>query len=175
MVYILKITDYGGLQRFSHSLGRLKTSIPVMPRRAMRRWGNVCEKHLKRSARQAGISSFRGEAGLFGRGIEYRQAENSDYGQLFMRIHGVYLDSMEDHWVSLKRSRGVLMAWARSARSPEIRHKAGLVDAGLRGHKGIYVHRHPFIAAGMTSARSKLRPVIRREAQRTIKESFGGS
>lgn len=169
MVKLIIINTAGDFYRAANTLNRMKKRLPAMTILGMRRWGKILEKHMKRSARNAGISDSTGL--LQGKGIEWRQGKRSETGHLFMRLYGIYLDSMEPHFVNLTRRRTRLLLWAKMARSPRIRKGAEDVEEGkVRGYS-VFVKPHPFIAAGYRSARRKLRPVLKRVAARAIQGS----
>lgn len=163
MVHVIRITTAGDFDRAISSLNKMKHSLPQMTIRGMHRWGKILEKDTKRSARDVGIRDSTGL--LFSKGIEYRQGPRSSIGFLFIRQHGVYLDSMQPHFVSVKRTRTVLLGWALHARSSSIATKAMLVQLGKMKRFSIYVRPHPFIAEGYRTARPKLRAVLKRDRE----------
>lgn len=150
------------------TLKRINTRLPSMTREGMRQWGrDRLVPHLKRSAGRAGIQSSTGT--LFGNGIRWQQGKKSDKGYLFMRLYGIYLDSMEPHWVKIDRSRVRLLRWARTARSDRIRDKAQDITAGVRTKFSIKVKPHPFIRRGYKNAKSELGRMFKRTTQRAIR------
>jgi hypothetical protein len=121
---------------------------------------------MKSAAQDKGIQKFTGT--LFNSGIEWRQENNSNVGYLFMRMYGTYLDEKPAHWVSIKRSRTILLAWAMQARSARIRMKAQKVSAGTMKSFSIRVKPHPFVYSGYRRAIPKLAPMLKGEAQRVV-------
>ncbi len=168
MVKVIIIKTSGDLKNAVISLNRIKKKLPKMTRLGMRRWGKILVRDMKLSARRAGIRDFKGI--LQTTGIRWDQGVRSDTGYLFIRLYGIYLDSMTPKYVAVKRSRTVLLRWAKLARSPSIRRKARMVERKELKSFAIYVKPHPFIATGFGRARPKLRPVLRRVAVRGIKE-----
>lgn len=166
MVQVIRINTEGDFVKAVATLNRAKHTLPRMTILGMHRWGKILERHMKRAAKNAGIADYSGL--LMGKGIEYRQGPRSENGYLFIRLHGVYLDSMKPHYVSVKRSRTTLLGWAAHARSGSIQTKAMLVQLGRMKRFSIYVKPHPFIATGYRTARPKLRPVLKRIAARAI-------
>ena len=130
MSIVLRIQTQGDVVNTVRSLNRIKKKMPQMTRLGMRRWGNILEKDMKTSARNARIGKFTGT--LQGKGIRYEQGKRSDKGQLFIRLYGVYLDSMRPHFVNVTRRRTTLLTWAKRARSMSIRMKANEVSKGER-------------------------------------------
>lgn len=163
MVQVIRITTAGDFIKAVNTLNRVKKTLPAMTIRGMHRWGKILEKHTKRAARDAGIADFSGL--LSSRGIEYRQGPKSETGYLFIRLYGVYLDSMKPHFVNVTRTRTILLMWAMNARSGAIREKAFLVQARKLRKFSIYVKPHPFIAEGYRTARPKLRAVLKRDRE----------
>lgn len=146
-------------------LNRIKRRVPEMTREEMRKWGRILEKDLRHAARQARISP-----GVLteGKGIEWRQRKRSNTGYLFMKIYGIYLDSMKPHFVNVTRQRSRLLMWASIARKAPIRRKAEDVIRGKRAKFSVYVRPHPFIHTGYTRARKKLRPILKRGVSRAV-------
>jgi hypothetical protein len=168
MTKIIIIRTSGDLVNGVVSLNRIKKRLPEMVRIGMMRWGKILVRDMKISARRAKINRFTGS--LQGKGVRWEQGPRSDIGYLFMRLHGVYLDSMGPHYVNVTRRRTSLLAWAKTARSAVIRRKAGLVERKELKKFAIYVKPHPFIANGYRRARPKLRAVLKRLAARGVNE-----
>ncbi|MHA1168263.1 MAG: hypothetical protein ACTSRU_10615 [Candidatus Hodarchaeales archaeon] len=166
MVKVIVIRTSGDLINAVKSLNRIKKKLPEMVNRGMRRWGRILVRDMKLSARKARIKQFTGT--MQGLGIRWEQGVRSDVGVLFMRLYGVYLDSMRPHYVSITRRRTRLLAWAKLARSSTIRRKARMIEKKELKSFGIYVEPHPFIAQGYGRARPKLRPVMKRLASRGV-------
>jgi len=167
MVHVIHIRTTGELMALPVTLNRIRRKLPSMTRKEMRKWGKILERDMKNSVRLSGINRHKGE--LSTTGIDWRQGPRSDHGELFMRIYGVYLDSMSPHWVSVTRRRTRLLAWAKQARSSSIRTKARSVEKGELKSFGVYVRKHPFIQAGYRRARPKLRSLLKRAAIRGVK------
>ena len=118
---------------------------------------------MKIAAINAGIRPHTGT--LFSHGIRWEQRPRGRIGKLFIRLYGVQLDSMDTHWVSVKKSRSRLLSWARQARRSSIRRRARLVDEGKINSFGIFVRPKPFIRRGYMVARPKLTAIMKRELQ----------
>jgi hypothetical protein len=167
MVYVIRISTSGDFVKAENVLNRAKKRLPEMSRLGMKRWGNILERDLKRSAFiQAGIKNFTGT--LQSTGIRYEQGEKSDVGRLFIRQYGIYLDSMAPHFVNVKRRRSGLLAWAKRANADWIRKKANLVEQRKLSKFSIHVKPHPFIVNGYRTARPKLRAVLKRVANKSV-------
>jgi len=164
MVKVIVINTAGDLFKAVRTLDRIRNKIPKMTREVMRKWGHVLVKDTKASAINADIKSFSGV--LQGKGIRWEQGKRSDEGYLFIRLYGVYLDSMSPHFVSVTRRRTRLLAWAR--KSNKFERKARMVGNRKLTKFSIYVKPHPFIAGGYRRARPKLRPMINRATKQAI-------
>ena len=169
MVKIIYITTAGDIVKGARTLNRIKKRLPEMTRKGMRRWGKILVRDMKVSARRAGIRDF--SRTLLTTGIRWDQGKKSDHGELFMRLHGVYLDSMAPHFVSVTRRRSRLLAWAKLARSSSISRKARRLEKGEIRRFSIFVRPHPFIANGYRRARPKLRSILKQEASKAIQAS----
>ena len=149
------------------TLKRIHTRLPSMTREGMRQWGGILEQELKRSAHRAGIRSSTGT--LFNKGIRWQQGKKSDQGYLFMRLHGIYLDSMKPHYVNVHKGRVRLLRWARMARSGKIRDKAQDIDAGVSKKFSIKVYPHPYINRGYRKAKSRLSRLFKKTTRAAIR------
>ena len=129
------------------------------------RWGKILERDMKNSLGEV-TSTFKGTSQE--KGIRWEQGKRSYVGHLFMRREYLALDNMRPHWVSVKRSRTRLLAWARQAQVPNIRRRARMVESGQIKRFGVYVAPHPFISRGWRRARPKLRPILNIMATRAI-------
>ncbi len=166
MVKVIIIKTSGDLFNAVTTLNRIKKRLPKMVRKGMMRWGRILVRDMKLSARRARIKDFTGT--LQGLGIRWDQGVRSDTGFLFMRLYAIYLDSMRPHYVNVTRRRTRLLVWAKTARNPNIRRKARMVEKRELKSFAIYVKPHPFIAQGYRRARPKLRPVLKRLAERGV-------
>ncbi len=166
MVKVIIIKTSGDLVTAVATLNRIKRKLPQMIRKGMMRWGKILVRDMKLSARKARIKPHTGT--LQGLGIRWDQGVRSDVGVLFMRLYGIYLDSMRPHYVNVTRRRTRLLAWAKIARSANIRRKARMVEKRELKSFAIYVKPHPFIAQGFRRAGPKLKPVLKRLASRGI-------
>ena len=166
MVKVILVKTTGDLKNAVISLNRIKKKLPKMIRLGMKRWGNILARDMKLSARRANIKDFQGI--LQSTGIRWEQGVKSDTGFLFMRLYAIFLDSMSPKYVAVKRTRTVLLRWAKLARSPRIRRKAKMVETKELKSFAVYVKPHPFIARGYGRARPKLRAVLKRVAARGI-------
>ena len=166
MVKVIIIKTSGDLFNAVTTLNRIKKRLPKMVRKGMMRWGRILVRDMKLSARRARIKDFTGT--LQGLGIRWDQGVRSDTGFLFMRLYAIYLDSMRPHYVNVTRRRTRLLVWAKTARNPNIRRKARMVEKRELKSFAIYVKPHPFIAQGYRRARPKLRPVLKRLASRGV-------
>lgn len=150
------------------TLKRINARLPSMTREGMRQWGrDRLVPHLKRSAGRAGIQSVSGT--LFNKGIRWQQGKRSDTGYLFMRLYGVYLDSMQPHWVKISSGRPRLLRWARTARHDRIRDMAQDITAGVRTKFSIMVKPHPFIRVGYRNAKSELGRMFKKTTKRALR------
>jgi hypothetical protein len=166
MVIAITINERG-LRSAVQSLNRIRNIPNVVPK-AQLEWGQVLERDMKNSARDAGLSNFSGTL-ISGRGIRYEQAQNGRIGRLFIRLYGIWQDSMKPHFVTLKRSRKVLLSWAQQSRSQAIRLMAEDIASGRRRQGAIYVKPHPWIKAGYRRARPKLRTILIRHVRDALK------
>ena len=169
MVKVITISTAGDIIKGVKTLNRIKKRFPQMTRLGMRRWGKILERDTKISATKAGIKDFSGT--LMDKGIRWEQSVRGNTGFLFIRLHGIYLDSMKPHWVNVIKRRSRLLRWAKIAKNNNIRTKARRVEKGELKKFSIFVKPHPFIANGFRRARPKLRPVLRRLTKR-IRRSF---
>ncbi len=167
MVKIIIISTEGDLVNAVKTLNRIKKRLPRMTIEGMRRWGKILERDMKLSARKAGIDEFNNV--LMTNGIRWDQGVRSKKGSLFIRLYGIYLDSMSPHFVNVTRRRTRLLAWAKQSRN--FKRKAIMVESRQLDKFSIYVRPHPFIANGYRRARPKLRPVLKRMASRAIESS----
>ena len=167
MVKVIIIKNTGDLFNAVTALNRIKKRLPKMTRKGMIRWGRILAKDMKLAARKSGIKRFSGT--LQGLGIRWDQGVRSNTGYLFMRLYAIYLDSMAPHYVNVTRRRTRLLAWAKIARSQNIRRKARMVERRELKNFAIYVKPHPFIAQGYGRARPKLRPILKRLAIRGVR------
>lgn len=170
MVKVIIIRTSGDLIKAVHTLNRMKKRLPRMTVEGMGRWGKILERDVRRSARAAGIKDYSGTLLGEGKGagIRYEHHPRLERGELFIRDYGVALDTMRPHFVSVHRRRTRLLLWAKLASSGAIQRKALMVEKREIRSFSIFVRPHPFIAFGYRRARSKLRPVLKRLAQRAI-------
>jgi len=156
MARVFVIRNSGDIQTTLRALSRIHTRIPQIIPGGGRKWGEVLVRDLKNVAfNEAGIKDFSGT--LSGTGIRWEQGKKSTVGRLFMAQHGVFLDSMRNHFVNITRRRTRLLKWALQASSPRIRGAAQAVASGVKNKHPIFVKKHPFIARGYRRARPKLR------------------
>lgn len=167
MPKVLKVSRYGDFITVLKALDRMKRTLPEMTREGMRRWGYSLVDSLKIEAKLAGIQPFTGD--LFSTGIRWEQRPRGNIGHLFMRLYGIYLDSMRPHGVSIHRRRTRLLAWAGQAQNPIIRKNAGRVEREELKNFYIWVKPHPFIAKGWNRARPKLRPFLGSRILRAVR------
>ncbi len=142
------------------TLNRIKKRLPKMTTDTMLQWGKMLEKSMKDSAKLAGIKKFTGT--LYKRGIEWRQRPRGKTGKLFIRLYGVYLDSMNSHYVNVLRRRSKLLQWALQANNPNIRRNALQVQNRTRQSFPLYVRQKPFIQRGYRRVRRRLKPMLAR-------------
>lgn len=169
MVTVIKIKNLRDLEHGLKTLSRIKKNLPLMTSKGMMRWGKILAKDMKQSAQRAGIKPFTGRS--FREGIRWEQRERGRVGKLIMPLYMVYLDSMAPHYISVHRRRVRLLRWAKQARSRELRSKARKVETKKVPRFSVYVRPHPFIRSGWRRARGKLRPVLRRLANRAMRMS----
>jgi len=160
MVNSIIINDLKDIDSSIRSLSKIKRRLPQLTSDTMMQWGKMLETSMKNSAKQAGIKSNTGE--LFGKGIEWRQRPRGKKGALFIRIQGVYLDSMRPHHVNIIRRRTRLLAWALQSNNIKIRQGAHQVQKGARRAFPIFVKPKPFIHRGYKRARKRLKPMLKR-------------
>jgi len=167
MPVIIKVTVKN--REMKRTVNALKGAgrLPAMSSEAMMEWGTTLERDMKTAARQAGIQNFTGTL-MHGKGIEWRQRPKGYIGRLFMRKYGIYLDSMRNHWVNMKRSRRVLLKWAQQADDPKLRSAARKISAGKARKYAFGVRKHPFIRMGFERARPKLAPIIKTKAKQAM-------
>lgn len=164
MVKVITINNLKDVDYAVRTLDRASKRLPRLTIDACRKWGNGLAKDIKLSAKKAKINSFTGQ--LFGNGIRWEQGKRSQTGYLFMRLHGIYLDSMEPHYVNVTRKRTRLLAWAKKSR--KFSRKARLMEKGKLNYFSIYVKPHPFIYRGYMTSRPKLRPLLKQASSRAI-------
>jgi hypothetical protein len=169
MVRIIIINTSGDLIKGVKTLNRMKKRFPRMTILGMIRWGRILTRHMKNAVRNAGIQDFSGT--LQGKGIRWEQGPRTPTGYLFIRLHGIYLDGMKPHYVNVNTRRTRLLMWAKTARNSRIRQRAHRVEKKEIRKFPLFVERKPFIAQGYRTARPKLRPVLKRVAQRAIHAS----
>ncbi len=156
MVRVITISTSGDFIMAEKVLTRVSKQLPAMTIRAMIRWGKILERDMKNSIRQVS-KDFRGTSQ--GRGIRWNQGKKSYVGYLFIRREYIALDRMRPHWVSVRSSRTILLAWAKQSMIPNIRRRAKMVEAGTLKKFGIYVRPHAFTSMGWRRERPKLRPI----------------
>jgi len=164
---VVLIVRVSGIQPLIQRLGRIKKLPDVISNTTMQEWGQILANDMKNAARKAGIVPFTGY--LFAQGIRWEQRPKGRVGRLFIAKYGVQLDSMNPHYVSLKKTRTRLLAWAAQARSATLRLQSRIVSSGTRGVRvGVLVKPHPFILNGWRRARPKLNSILRRDVKRAI-------
>lgn len=166
MPKVIRIRTDGDLRHLVATLERIKRRLPKMTREAIRKFGHILVRDLQSSARKARIKRSTGV--LQKSGIRWEQGSKSDTGMLFIRLYGIYLDSMRAHYVNVTRSRSRLLAWAKRSRSSRIRSKARMLEKGEIKKFSIYVKPHPFIARGYQTARPKLRAILKSKVNRAV-------
>ena len=166
MVKVIRITTEGDFRNALVVLNRIKRRLPQMTREAIRKFGGVLVRDMKVSARRARIRRSLGV--LQTTGIRWDQGKKSDIGMLFIRLYGIYLDSMRPHYVNITRGRSRLLAWAKMSRSSRIRSKARKIESGELKKFSIYVKPHPFILRGYRTARPKLRSILKSKVNRAV-------
>lgn len=166
MVKVITINTQGDLVKAVRTLNRIKNNVPEMTREVMRKWGNILVKDMKAAAINADIKSF--SQTLQRTGIRWEQTKKGNEGYLFIRLYGIYLDSMNPHFVNVTRRRSRLLAWAKQSKSSSIRRKARRIETRELSKFAIYVKPHPFIASGYRVARPKLRPMIIQSTKKAL-------
>jgi len=151
---------------------QISANLPKSIDRGLREFSKRAVFNLREAAKSGGRpikqwgggkehSIFSGR-GLFsrrvgrGRGIQYN---------VYMAQHGIYLDSMKPHWVSLKRGRDITK-WA-------LYHNIAFRLAGGEvmtkyGWHSIYVRPHPFIRRGYMKTLRDIK-VVEKEINKTIR------
>ena len=167
MPKIIRIRNTGDIETAAKVLSKIHHRLNTeMPPKVMMEWGKILERDMKASAMDAGIQPFTGT--LYDDGIQWRQRPKGKSGALFMRLYGIQLDSMEDHYVKLTTRRTRLLAWAKQANYEVVRDKAKAVEDGAKYPIKIFVRKHPFIYAGWRRARPKLRPLLKQHVKRIM-------
>jgi hypothetical protein len=150
------------MERVANQFKR-KRLLPFKVRAAMREFGTGLERSIKRSAFEAGIKPSTGR--MQKRGIRYEQRPNGNVGTLKILQDYLYLDDMNPHWVSVKRSRGALLRWAQKASSSTIRRAANRVASGKQSSFAFRVRPHPYIERGYTRQRAQLPKILQKHAE----------
>jgi len=165
MVKVIMISTPGDFIMAGKVLQRVRKQLPAMTSKVMLRWGKILERDMKTSLRNV-THRFKGVSEK--NGIRWEQGKRSSVGFLFMRREYLALDHMRPHWVSVKRSRTRLLAWAKQAKIPNIRRRAEMVERGKLKKFGIFVRPHPFIDIGWKRARPKLSPMLRKTTSKVV-------
>ena len=165
MVKVISISTSGDFVMAGKVLNRVRKQLPAMTIKVMIRWGKILERDMKTSLRNV-TQRFRGKSEK--KGIRWEQGKKSHVGFLFMRREYLAVDHMRPHWVSVKTSRSILLAWAKQSKIPNIRKRARMVERGELKRFGIFVRPHPFISTGWNRARPKINPMLRKMASRVV-------
>lgn len=165
-VIIVKNLDFKDAR---NTFRRISQRTPIVTSEAMNQWGLKLEDSIKLSAKQSGIQSFTGT--LQTKGIQWRQRPKGLIGFLFMRNYAVALDSMRPHYVSIRKSRSLLLKWALQANHRSIRQRARAVSQGKLKSFPIFVRPRPYIQKGFNRQKNKLGPMVARRISTTIKEA----
>ena len=133
----------------------ISTNLPKSIDKGLEELALKAVDNLRLSAEQANIKFWgKGkERSIFKGGIFKRRMGNNQYN-VYMAQHGIYLDSMRPHWVSLKRGREITQ-WAK--------------DRGL-GHLvggAIIVRPHPFIKRAFIQTIKDVK-LVERRVRRTV-------
>jgi hypothetical protein len=164
MVITISIRNLNDLKKVDTRLKYMSTAMRKVSHKVMSRWGPVLVRDLKASASR---NTFEGD--LQKNGINWVQKPHS--GELHMSLAGIYLDSMNPHWVNIQRNRPKLLRWARRAQNTNIKKAANAIAAGRRQKYGIFVKKHPFINAGYRLARPKLTRMLKAEMDKVTKKN----
>lgn len=156
------------MRGYISQLKRLRGTSHKLTREAMREFGEVFERSLKRHAKAAGIKNFTGS--LQGRGIRYEQRKEGDIGRIKMHQHAVFVDCMKPHYVNVYARRTRLLRWAAQAQSPALRSMAAQVQRGTRRSFKVYVRPHPYITKACQYALRRLPSISRKYAKRIVQQ-----
>jgi hypothetical protein len=160
MAKIIMIRGATDLINANGYLNRVLNILPKVINNMMIKWGNILVRELKQSAKNAGIGNFTGT--LQKRGIRWEQKKRNMRGELFMRQYGIFLDSMNPHYVNVNNRRQKLLRWSLRAKRQSIRERGKKVETGELKKFSIHVNRHPFIDRGNRLALRRLNPMAKR-------------
>lgn len=120
---------------------------------------------LKDEAIKANIKPWRG---VLNRSIRAVKKSKSSW-VIKMAKHGVYLDSMRPHWVSLKRGR-LITQWAKD-RGIIANVSGGYGEVWMYpvNKRSVYVRPHPFIAHAVTRMNRKAKTIVEKEINKAIR------
>ena len=172
MVIVLRLTSAGDIQKAANFLDRIHRKTPELTSKVMHKFGNLMVKNLKQAAMdRKDIKSFTGE--LFqGDGIRWEQRPRGKIGVLKIKQKYIYLDSMQPHWVAIKRSRTRLLAWAKQAQNAGLRKVANDVSSRKQNVGFVYVKPHPFIRTGWNRTRPRLRVMLHQEFRAMLRSQM---
>lgn len=143
-------------KRVENMISGYTRTIPEATDRGVYNLAKYGVKTILDSAKEAGINYWGGgKRELFSQ-TRYQKTKKGEY-VIKMPIHGVYLDRMRPHWVSLKRGR-LITKWAQS--KPNLRHLVG---------GAIIVRKHPFIAKGVTKIVNKAKGIVENEINKAVR------
>lgn len=126
--------------------------IPGKVRKGIDEWGSeYLTSMMYRSAIEEGINEVRGIRGLYG-GVHWDKLQETNTGILTIINSAAMLDSMNPHWVNIRRDRETLLNWALQSGNDVIESKAREIAEGHRDKFAIYVKPHPFIKRGYRNA-----------------------
>lgn len=172
MVLVFTVRGLEELKKVEKSVKSLNDKVPRATSTAMHQYGNKLVRNLKDSARLADIKSFAGDNGLYGKGIRWEQAPNGKIGTLYMAQHGIFLDSMHPHHLTVRKGRGTLLRWMKQARSSNLRKIAKSIESGKRERYGLYVKPHPFIQRGLRMSNKHLSRLLGTQVNKAVKSAF---
>lgn len=140
---------------------RLRSIAPIV-RSSLDNWGsNYLVPMLYRSANEEGqLHNVRGNNGLYG-GVHWDELGSSNTGILTIIESGVYIDSMEAHYVNIRKDRPNLLNWALQCGNAEIVSKAQQILEGKISKYAIYVKPHPWIKRGISNSKRILPEVLK--------------
>ncbi|MHA1827953.1 MAG: hypothetical protein ACTSX6_04815 [Candidatus Heimdallarchaeaceae archaeon] len=128
-------------------------TIPEATNRGVYNLARFGAKALKDEARRAGIKHWGGgKRQLLSNQTRARKLSKGNY-VVVMPIHGKYLDSMQPHFVALKRGR-LITKWAK--------------EKGIKA-SAIFVKPHPFIRPAVRRTISKAKKIVEKEVNRAVK------
>jgi len=159
MAEIMKINS----RRVENMLSGYKRTLPQGVELGVDALTRFSAKTYGLQAQAAGIRNWRGA--FFGAlakqtVLPRKRSRFSNY--VFVPLHGIFLDRMRPHWVSLKRGR-LITQWAKS-------HGLGLEGSVIRETQNkIFVRPHPYVTAANRIIGRNTKRIMEQEINRKIR------